>query len=111
MIWSARVEPDIPAYPFWNAKLALKPFDASTYLASIISGLYADNIEAFGLFSPTTHISWPSTNNLINSESLSVLISTSSKVFSHSLTPDADNFATKATVLAGDWSSYVLPQI
>ena len=107
VISSERVDPEIPAYALWKLSVALRPFSASTYLTNIISGLYAFKREELGKFLPAIQISLLSTYIFWNSASSKPPVN--SKVASHSLTPVAESFATKATVLSD--ISCVLPQI
>ena len=61
VILSDLVDPEIPAYPFWKAIVALNPSADWTYLATTISGLYELKIPVFGKVLPTTQILFPST--------------------------------------------------
>jgi len=61
VILSDLVEPEIPEYALWNARVALRPLVASVYFAIMISGLYAVRTLELGLLIPATQILEPST--------------------------------------------------
>ena len=81
------MDPEIPAYAFWNARVAPSPLEFSTYFVRKISGLYASRIVVFGRESPTTQMSSPSTSSFLNERLLVVAGASGFRVVSQTLTP------------------------